>query len=59
MLVLTLMLPMYYLKFYFTAHDNVLFFHNRVVWIEYAPVLALALWEWRARWHPRPVAEAV
>ncbi len=59
MLVLTLMLPMYYLKFYFTAHDNVLFFHNRVVWIEYAPVFALALWEWCTRWHPRPVAEAV
>ena len=59
MLVLTLMLPMYYLKFYFTAQDNVLFFHNRVVWIEYAPVLAIALWEWYTRWHPRAAPEAV
>ena len=59
MLVLTLMLPMYYLKFYFSAHDNVLFFHNRVVWIEYAPVFAIALWEWYARWHPRAMDEAV
>lgn len=40
-LVLTMMLPMYYLKFYYVAHDDVDFFHNRLVWIEYAPTFVL------------------
>ncbi len=45
LLVLTAMLPMYYLKFYYSALDNVNFFHNRLVWVEYAPTLLLLLWE--------------
>ena len=57
MLVLSLMLPLYYLKFYFEARDNVLFFHNGVVWIEYAPVFILALWEARVRWRPKTPPE--
>ena len=46
LLLLTVMLPMYYLKFYYSARDDMLFFHNRIVWIEYAPVFCLILWEW-------------
>lgn len=53
MLILSAMLPMYYLKFYFSAQDRVLLFHNGVVWLEYAPVFVLALWEWRTRWSPK------
>jgi len=46
LLSLTVMLPIYYLRFRFSALDNVEFFHNRLVWVEYAPVLILAAWEW-------------
>jgi len=44
-LVLTAMLPMYYLKFYYNAVGDVDFFHNRLVWLEYAPTFGLILWE--------------
>lgn len=44
-LTLTLTLPIYYLRFYFAAHDQALFFHNVIVWIEYAPVIALLAYE--------------
>ena len=59
MLILTLMLPIYYLKFYFSARDNVLMFHNGIVWLEYAPVFVIALWEWYTHWRPKPPPEAV
>ncbi|MCH8204107.1 MAG: DUF2029 domain-containing protein [Candidatus Hydrogenedentes bacterium] len=59
MLILTLMLPIYYLKFYFSARDNVLLFHNGIVWLEYAPVFVIALWEWYTHWRPKPPPEAV
>jgi len=50
LLTLTLMLPLYYLRFYFEARGYVEFFHYRVVWIEYAPVWALLLFDgWRSR----------
>lgn len=42
LLALTVMLPLYYLKFYYAALDNADFFHTRIVWIEYAPTLLLA-----------------
>lgn len=58
MLILTLMLPIYYLKFHFAARDNVSLFHNGVVWLEYAPVFILALWEWRTHWRPKTAGEA-
>ena len=57
MLVLSAMLPMYYLKFYFDARDNVHLFHNGLVWLEYAPVFALAVWETRTRWRATPPEE--
>ena len=47
LLVLTAMLPLYYLKFHFSARENVDLFHNGIVWIEYAPTFVLILWEGR------------
>jgi hypothetical protein len=50
LLLLSLVLPLYYLKFYFAAHGQVELFHTWIVWIEFAPVIALAAWEaWTAR----------
>lgn len=45
LLLLSVMLPMYYLKFYYSAMHNVFFFHNRLVWVEYAPVLLYSAYE--------------
>ena len=39
------MLPMYYLKFYYDAMGNATFFHNTLVWVEYAPVLLYSAYE--------------
>ena len=48
LLVLTAMLPLYFLKFWFEAHGDVRVFHHGVVWVEYAPTLVLAAGElWR------------
>ena len=41
LLGLTLMLPMYYLRFYYDARGEGLFFHHTVVWLEHGPVLVL------------------
>jgi hypothetical protein len=45
LLILTAMLPIYYLKFYYQAIDQVDFFHTRLVWLEYAPTIGLIIWE--------------
>jgi len=49
----TLLLPLYYLKFYYDAIGEVDFFHYRVVWIEHSPIwIALIIerwWVWRKR----------
>ena len=47
LLLLTLMLPIYYLKFYYEAMNNANFFHYKLVWLEYAPIWALLLFEER------------
>lgn len=47
LLLLTMMLPMYYLIFYFALRGNASVFHNGLVWVEYAPVFLLIIWEWR------------
>ncbi|MFP6582034.1 MAG: glycosyltransferase 87 family protein [Candidatus Hydrogenedentota bacterium] len=44
-LTLSLTLPLYYLRFYYAALDQTLFFDNTIVWIEYAPVIALLIYE--------------
>ncbi|MDA0990392.1 MAG: hypothetical protein O3A51_06535 [Verrucomicrobia bacterium] len=46
---LTVLLPLYYLRFAFDAAGLVRWFDCGVVWIEFAPVLALLLWEWWSR----------
>ncbi len=50
LLLLTLTLPLYYLKFFYDARGQVEIFHNIVVWFEYVPVYALLAYElWRER----------
>lgn len=50
LLLLTATLPLYYLKFFYAARGEVDFFHNRLVWLEHGPILALALYEAFAAW---------
>ena len=45
LLLLTALLPLYYLRFYFNARDNVEFFDYGIVWIEFVPVWCLLFWE--------------
>lgn len=51
LLCLTVLLPVYYLRFYFRDHDNVAVFDTYIVWLEYLPVWLLLAWEW---WRPAP-----
>jgi alpha-1,6-mannosyltransferase len=46
LLLLTALLPVYYLRFYFDSHGLVKIFDNWIVWAEYLPVLALLVFEW-------------
>ncbi len=46
LLMLSVLLPLYYLRFYLRAHDNVEFFDNYVVWLEYVPVWVMLGREW-------------
>ena len=46
LLLLTMLAPLYYLRFYFSARGNVKVFDQGIVWIEYAPVWLLLLREW-------------
>jgi hypothetical protein len=45
LLLLTFLLPLYYLRFYFVSLDNVGLFDNWLVWIEYVPVWILLVGE--------------
>jgi len=49
LLSLTALLPLYYTRFYLDAAGQVALFDHGVVWLEYLPVFALAVWEWRTR----------
>ena len=44
-LLLTALLPLYYLKFYFVATHNPNTFHHIIVWIEFLPVILLFIHE--------------
>ncbi len=46
LLILSALLPLYYLRFYFRAHDKGEFFDNYVVWFEYVPVWVMLGREW-------------
>ena len=48
-LSLTALLPLYYLQYYLSSSaGQAELFRNVVVWIEFAPVWVLLVWEWMA-----------
>jgi len=46
LILLTALLPLYYLRFYFAARGMVAFHDNGIVWLEFVPVWCLLIWEW-------------
>jgi len=46
LIVLTALLPLYYLRFYFAAKGMVAIHDNGIVWLEFVPVWCLLIWEW-------------
>ena len=46
LLLLTALLPMYYLRFYFEQKNMLPVFNNVVVWIEFIPVWILLILQW-------------
>ncbi len=46
LLLLTVLLPLYYLRFYFAARGSVGTFDYGIVWLEFVPVWLLLAWEW-------------
>ncbi len=59
LLALTAALPLYYLRFYFDARDQVALFDYGIVWLEYVPIMALLTAEWlRMRRRSRPDVDA-
>ncbi|NOZ23631.1 MAG: DUF2029 domain-containing protein [Planctomycetes bacterium] len=47
LLLLTALLPLYYLRFYFDARNCAYLFDYGIVWIEYVPVWLMLGWEYR------------
>jgi hypothetical protein len=45
LLLLLVLLPLYYLRFYFVARDQTKLFDNGIVWLEFLPVWILLGWE--------------
>jgi hypothetical protein len=45
-LLLTPLLSLYYLRFYFSARGMTNFHDNGVVWVEFVPVWVFLTWEW-------------
>ncbi|MBT3377297.1 MAG: hypothetical protein HN742_04900 [Lentisphaerae bacterium] len=45
LLLLTVLLPLYRLRFYFVAREQASLFDNGIVWLEYLPVWGCLLWE--------------
>ncbi len=52
LLLLTVLLPLYYLRFFFLSRGQVEVFDYGIVWLEYLPVWILLVWEWRANSRP-------
>ena len=46
LLLLGALLPLYYLRFYYAARDNVGVFDYYIVWLEYIPVWCMLIYEW-------------
>ncbi len=60
LLLLTALLPLYYLRFYFLAHGNVNLFDHGIVWLEFVPVWILLIRDWHLGRRGRAeVSEAV
>jgi hypothetical protein len=55
-LLLTALLPLYYLRFWLDVRDQSLLFDHGVVWVEFLPVWLLLAREWwlGARARPAP-----
>ncbi|MEM7009454.1 MAG: hypothetical protein AAF462_10010 [Thermodesulfobacteriota bacterium] len=47
LLLLTALLPLYYLRYYFEPRGQIEIFNNLIIWIEFVPVWILLIWEWR------------
>ena len=47
LLLLTALLPMYYLRYYFEPRGEIEIFTHLIVWVEFVPVWILLIWEWR------------
>ena len=46
LLILTALLPLYYVRFYFSARGMAEIFDKGIVWLEFGPVWLLLIWEW-------------
>lgn len=58
LMLLTALLPLYYLRFFFNARDIVGVFDYGIVWLEFVPVWCLLIWEWHVRRKRRVAVEA-
>ena len=58
LLLLTALLPLYYLRFHFAARDMVGVHDNGIVWLEFIPVWCLLAWEWY-KGHTLPVRRSI
>ncbi len=54
LLLFTVLLPLYYLRFYFDARGLKGVFDNGIVWLEYVPVWFMLIWEWSMSRKRRP-----
>lgn len=48
LLLLTVLLPLYYLRYYLEPRGMISYFNNVIVWMEFVPVWILLLLEWRS-----------
>lgn len=39
------LIPLYYLRFYYAYRDNLEFFNDVIIWLEFTPVYALLIWD--------------
>ncbi|MBW1804038.1 MAG: DUF2029 domain-containing protein, partial [Deltaproteobacteria bacterium] len=49
LLLLTVMLPLYYMRFFLDARQLVHIHDNGIVWLEFIPTWGLLLWDWRQK----------
>ena len=47
LLLLTVLLPLYYLWYHFEPRNQLAIFENGIVWLEFVPVWLWLVWEWR------------